>query len=153
MISKIISLAISALVFSLILGVFYISFRTFGPYAEMQFKRPLEYLLLAQVRCEDRDAIVSGVMDKTAYGEGEAEFLGLTLLSTNIPHTRLPYERVNLGDLSPESRPAGIQTIAIRVLDGCGVNFTAHTRHESPITGLVLPMSFGPFGSFEMPPR
>lgn len=130
---------------ALIAAIGYIGLRSIGPSVEMYFKAPVNSLEFDAFVCDGRDVVVSGVLNKEAYGDGEAQFVGLTLLSEGIPRERLAWENVDQQDRSPESRPAGTQMVDIRVTKGCNVPFKAYTRHISPITGFVLPMSFGPF--------
>lgn len=136
---------ISLLMFGLIAAIAFTVLQAFGPRIEVGIKAPLNGLTFDEFVCQGGDVVASGVLDKAFYGAGEARFLGLTLLTPEVPRQRLAWDRVDLGDQSPQSRPAGIQLISIKIVGGCGVPFYAYTRHESPITGWVLPMSFGPF--------
>jgi hypothetical protein len=144
---------ISLMMFGLIAAIAFTVLQAFGPRIEVWIKAPLNSLTFDEFTCQGDDVVASGVLDKAAYGTSrdethdtiEAQFLGLTLLTPEVPRQRLAWGRINADDQSPESRPAGIQLISIKIVGGCGVPFYAYTRHESPITGWVLPMSFGPF--------
>lgn len=131
---------------TLIGAIGFILFKSAFPEIEVRLKPPINSLVFDDFSCDGPDAIVLGVLDKAFYRENEATFLGLNIYSQDIPRRRFAWERVDTRDKSPSSRPAGVQIIDLRIIDGCGVPFKAYTRHLSPVTGLVLPMSFGPFG-------
>lgn len=119
--------------------------KMFGPSVEQAFIQPINDLTFNEFVCVDDDVILRGVLDKAVWPGGqEAEFLGLTLLSVN-DKARIAWRRVDTTDNSPASRPGGIQPIDLYAVGACGVPFTAHTKHASPATGLVLRMTFGPF--------
>lgn len=131
---------------SLTLLLLVVLLRIFGPFLEMRYIVPVTELTFHTEECVGRDAIYSGVLDKTFYpGGAEARFLGLNLFDTDNPANLIRWRRVVDDDLSPESRPARVQNISVYAFEGCGRAFTAHTRHESPLTGFVLRMNFGPF--------
>lgn len=117
-----------------------------GPIMEVRYIPPVRELTFDRFVCQGPDVIAAGVLNKTIWPDGsEAEFLGLTLFTTTDPRERLSWRRLNPADLSPASRPGGLQTITLYVEEGCGVPFTANTRHASPWTGFVMRMQFGPF--------
>lgn len=116
-----------------------------GPTIEGRFLHPVSALSFDIARCVGDDAYIFGNLDKRAYSGGvPADLLGLTLFPID-GGDRLAWRRIDPTDKSPESRPSGKQGLGVFVSDGCGVEFTAHTLHESPITGFIIAGKFGPF--------
>lgn len=135
--------AIAALYLIGVIGV--VVFRLFGPLVEVAILPPVNSLEVIEATCSGSDQLVRFRLDKRAYSSADN---GAELIAFNILDGEdvLPWRRTVPGDESSFSAPAGPQVRGVSILAGCGRSFIMRTRHISPITGLTLPMSWGPFG-------
>ena len=113
--------------------------------------QPVSLLALDKRECKDGYFVTSGILVKTRYPMSDdienesAKFLGMLIYTVeNIPE-RLVWRTTIEDDLSPASRRYGKQSIDFVIEADCDVIFTVDTRHESPLTGRVREMRWGPY--------
>lgn len=137
--------AVNILIIALIAVIGLIVYRSAGPSIEMAVSPPINNFTLEEVECQDGMVRALFLLDKAEYGENQsAQFLGLSIYTTETPRVRLPWTNVE-NDRSPASRPPGVQLVDIMIMGPCGSEVIAYTKHQSPITGLILHSRFGPF--------
>jgi hypothetical protein len=120
-------------------------FSVFVPGIEAKYYAPVLSLQIPYQRCVGDDAYLFGNLNKREYRNGvSAEFKGMTVFPAD-GGDRIPWRRVEEGDESPASRPPGEQGWGVYLFGGCRVPFVIYTRHQSPISGLAIPGTFGPF--------
>lgn len=106
---------------------------------------PVGDLVLDKRDCIEGGFVVSGLLDKTKYPNGrEAEYIAMLIYDVARPPSLIPWGRT-VESSNPPSRRYGEQSIDFIIYGPCDVVFTADTRHESPLTGDIRAMRWGPF--------
>lgn len=107
---------------------------------------PVRLLELDGRICLDEGFIISGYLDKTRYPTGEeATFKDMLVYNTDPLPKRIPWTRTDENDESPKSRRYGEQSIDFVIKGPCEGIYTVDTRHESPLTGRIITMEWGPY--------
>lgn len=111
--------------------------------------QPVQLLVLDHRECLGDSFIVSGLLNKTKYPNGkEAEIQAMLIYSVGEPGKppRLyEWRRTDADTDKLISRRYGEQSIDFIIEGPCDMAFTVDTRHESPLTGDIRPMRWGPF--------
>lgn len=121
------------------------------PPLEIWIKPPINDLEFTAERCINDDLIARVRLDKALYWGGTyAEYKGLILKFTTPEGKIIAWFDYFSDDLQPsesksESKPDGLSTFRLLMIDACDAEFKAFTEHQSPYTYMRLKMNFGPF--------
>lgn len=138
---------------ALVMSLAWVTWNVIGPPVERYIVPPVQSLSFEPVLCYDTHLVARVRLDKTEYWNGSyAEYLALNLRLTDEHGRAIRWyeysgewpdrQRPRTGRYS---RPAGVTTFNLVLLDACGHRYVAHTEHRSPITGLKIRMLFGPY--------
>lgn len=128
-----------------------------GPMIERAVLPPLYYWDVVEDWCEGDDAILQIELHKRDYelgpGETEARYIGgvMRTIDGDILDVA-PASRPDLVDGQGKvTYPPGTSRAFIIAYDGCARTITYHTDHISPLTGLKIGMTWGPFSLADHP--
>lgn len=151
---KSITVALNTTIAALCAFLLWIAVNVFVPMAEKAIYPPVVSFDMVPLTCQGDHLIVRARLNKQEYWGGtDADYKGLTLRLVSLDRKDILWNewfseeelRAAQRNRNKKSRPAGLSTFDLILLDTCGKAFTAHTEHVSPITRLRIKMRWGPF--------